>query len=78
MPRIDGGGRDQTIKAAFEKKAVCRRCNVEMIPKKTFFDYLGHNFHTEILCCPECGEVYIPEKLVKGRMAEVEQELEDK
>lgn len=71
-------GREQTIKAAIEKKVICRKCQIEMVPKKTFFDYLGHNFHTEVLCCPNCGEVYIPEALVTGRMAEVEQELEDK
>ena len=71
MPTIDGGGRDQRIKEALEKKVICRR-------KSTFFDYLGHNFHTEILCCPKCGEVYLPEALVKGRMADVERELEDK
>ena len=57
MPTIDGGGRDQRIKEALEKKVICRRCQVEMVPKSTFFDYLGHNFHTEILCCPKCGEV---------------------
>lgn len=74
----EGKGREQTIKAAIEKTVICRRCNVQMIPKKTFFDYLGHNFHTDILCCPKCGEVYIPEKLVQGRMSEVERELEDK
>ena len=28
--------------------------------------------------CPKCGEVYLPEALVKGRMADVERELEDK
>lgn len=61
-----------------EKKIICRRCNLEMEPAQTFFDYLGHNFHTDILRCPKCKEVYIPEELVKGRMAEVEQELEDK
>ena len=49
-----------------------------MEPKTTFFDYLGHNFHTDILCCPKCGEVFLPEPLVTGRMAEVERELEDK
>ena len=59
-------------------KLICCRCNNELVPTQTFFDYLGHNFHTDILRCPECGEVYIPESLVKGRMAEVEQELEDK
>ena len=51
---------------------------VMAVPKSTFFDDLGHNFHTEILGCPKCGEVYLPEALVKGRMADVERELEDK
>ena len=61
-----------------KEKLICCRCNKELVPTQTFFDYLGHNFHTDILRCPECGEVYTPESLVKGRMAEVEQELEDK
>ena len=61
-----------------KEKLICCRCNKELVPTQTFFDYLGHNFHTDILRFPECGEVYIPESLVKGRMAEVEQELEDK
>ena len=61
-----------------KEKLICCRCNKELVPTQTFFDYLGHNFHTDIRRCPECGEVYIPESLVKGRMAEVEQELEDK
>ena len=61
-----------------KEKLICCRCIKELVPTQTFFDYLGHNFHTDILRCPECGEVYIPESLVKGRMAEVEQELEDK
>ncbi len=42
------------------------------------FRLSGHNFHTDILCCPKCGEVFLPEPLVTGRMAEVERELEDK
>ena len=37
MPTIDGGGRDQRIKEALEKKVICRRCQVEMVPKSTFF-----------------------------------------
>lgn len=47
-------------------------------PRKTHFQYLGHAFHTDILRCPKCGEVYIPESLVNKRMAEVEMLLEDK
>jgi predicted RNA-binding Zn-ribbon protein involved in translation (DUF1610 family) len=62
-----------------EKKAlICHRCKVELKAKKTYFEYLGHSFHADILRCPECGEVYIPEDLAKGRIAEVEMQLEDK
>lgn len=57
---------------------ICCSCQKEMIPQKTDFTYLGHSFYTDVLRCPECGNVYIPEQLVKGRMAEVEMELEDK
>ena len=30
------------------------------------------------LCCPSYGQVFIPESLAKGRMAEAETTLEDK
>ena len=63
---------------AEEKKMICHKCRVELVPKKTFFNYLGHNFNTDLPCCPVCGEVFIPEKLVRGRVTAVEQELEDK
>ena len=36
MPTIDGGGRDQRIKEALEKKVICRRCQVEMVPNPHF------------------------------------------
>lgn len=49
-----------------------------MTPQKTYFNYLGHSFFTDILKCPDCGNVYIPEDLVKGRINQVEMELEDK
>ena len=57
---------------------ICNRCNVDMKPMKVGFSYLGHSFHAETLRCPSCGQVFIPEELVKGRMVEVEMELEDK
>ena len=56
----------------------CSRCNCELKPMKVGFSYLGHSFHAESLRCPACGQVFISEKLVKGRIAEVEMELEDK
>ena len=46
--------------------------------EKVNFSYLGHNFHADILKCPVCGEVYISEALVRGRMTEVEMLMEDK
>lgn len=61
-----------------EKKLICAHCQKELVPQKTHFNYLGHSFSTDILKCPECGEAFIPEELVKGRMAEVEAQLEDK
>jgi hypothetical protein len=45
---------------------------------KTDFTYLGHNFFTEIPKCPECGQVFISEELVKGRINDVEMQMEDK
>lgn len=59
-------------------KMRCRACNIEMEPAETYFEYLDHGFHTKLLRCPKCGEVYIPEELAKGKMSEVEQNLEDK
>lgn len=61
-----------------DKDLICCKCNKKLKPQKTDFTYLGHSFFTEILRCPECGEVFIPEDLVKGRIAMVEMELEDK
>lgn len=40
--------------------------------------YLGHRFSTEMPHCPGCGMVLVPEGLARGKMAEVEQILEDK
>jgi uncharacterized protein with PIN domain len=57
---------------------ICYQCQKELSPAKTNISYLGISFPANILRCPECGQVYIPEELAKGRMAEVERQLEDK
>ena len=59
-------------------KVLCRRCGVEMEPAETYFEYLGHGLHTRLPRCPKCGEVYIPEEMVTGKIAEIERALEDK
>lgn len=60
------------------KKLICSRCNAALEPHKAHFSYLDHSFSTEVMRCPVCGQVYIPENLAKGKMAQVEVSIEDK
>ncbi|MBR3357158.1 MAG: hypothetical protein IKG46_04945 [Solobacterium sp.] len=57
---------------------LCSRCRVRMELARADFTYLGHNFHTEVMRCPKCGAVYIPEELAEGKIADAETALEDK
>lgn len=57
---------------------VCCKCNVPLQADTTNFSYLGHNFSAEVPKCPLCGQVYISEDLVRGKVTAVETELEDK
>jgi len=59
-------------------KIKCARCDVYLQPKKTVFEYMGRSFTHEVPCCPSCGKVFIPPELAQGRMAQVEEQLEDK
>jgi len=61
-----------------KEQILCDHCDVALVPQKTHFTYLGHAFQTDLPRCPVCGQVYVDEELVKGRMAHVEMELEDK
>lgn len=70
--------KDYQVDLSDTPQMICRRCQVPMEPAETYFEYLDHGFHTRLLRCPKCGEVYIPEDLARGKMAEVEQNLEDK
>lgn len=61
-----------------KSKLMCSKCNVPMEEKELTFKYLNRSFRHKVPRCPKCGQVYLPEELVKGRMAEVEKSLEDK
>jgi len=63
---------------ADEQRPVCCKCQKALEPRRTDFSYLGHSFYADVLRCPGCGQVFIPEDLAKGRIAEVEMQLEDK
>ena len=56
----------------------CCKCDRELVMKKTVLAYLGHTVGHEVPTCPKCGKVCISKELAEGRMAEVEQQLEDK
>lgn len=64
--------------ATDEKKWVCRKCGVPLVIRKTLFTYMERNFSEDLPCCPKCGKVFISPELAKGRMAEVEEMLEEK
>ena len=60
------------------EKLMCCKCEVELVAKKTNFEYLSNSFFAEIPTCPVCGQIYVSESLAKGKMAEVEKNLEEK
>jgi uncharacterized protein with PIN domain len=64
------GAQEQTVR--------CMKCDHELVLKKVVFEYMGHTVAHEVPTCPKCAKVYVSEDLAEGRMAEVEQLLEDK
>ena len=61
-----------------EQPLICSLCQCPLEIKRVDFEYVGHTFFSDAPRCPRCGQVYLSEELVKGRVAEVEMELEDK
>ena len=57
---------------------VCGRCNVPLETGAVSVAYLENAFPVDLLKCPRCGLVLVPEDLAMGRMLEVEKQLEDK
>lgn len=57
---------------------VCGRCNCALEIKKVSVSYMGSSFPVDLPVCPQCGQVFVTEELAVGKMAEVEQTLEDK
>jgi len=56
----------------------CKKCHVALVIKRVNFGYLKQNFFADVPACPVCGQVYVSEELAKGKMAEVEKNLEEK
>lgn len=61
-----------------ERKWRCAKCGAELTTRKTIFNYMERNISHDVPVCPKCGKVFISRALAEGRMAEVEEQLEDK
>jgi RNase P subunit RPR2 len=61
-----------------EPKLTCEKCRIPLSLGKVTVSYLGSEFPVELLRCPSCGTVFVPEELATGKMLQVEQALEDK
>ena len=65
--------------AASEKTVLlCTECDLPLEVGKVNVSYLGGTFPVDLLRCPRCGTVFVPEELALGKMADVEKLLEDK
>jgi hypothetical protein len=56
----------------------CQNCQVPLETGQVTISYLGNAYPVDLLKCPKCGLVMIPENLALGKMLEVEKALEDK
>jgi hypothetical protein len=56
----------------------CRRCDMPLEIGTVTVAYMDQEFSAELARCPCCGFVLVSEELALGKMAEVEQILEDK
>ena len=57
---------------------VCGLCGTPLKTMKTEFMYLEFSFSADIPTCESCGQVYVPPSLARGRIRDVEVQLEDK
>jgi uncharacterized protein with PIN domain len=60
------------------EKLICAKCDRELELKEVSLEYLGHRLSHSFPVCPVCGQVYISEEIVTGKIHQVETELEDK
>lgn len=68
----------KTFSFVQETSWLCATCNLALQPKKVKVEYLHSSFTVELMACPKCDFIYVPEDLATGKMFEVEQLLEDK
>ena len=63
---------------AVSEEWTCIACGEALVLREVPRSYQGATFRVEVPCCPTCGQYFLPESVVLGKMAQVEQALEDK
>ena len=61
-----------------EPRVRCTQCDRKLETASVTIGYMESSFQVDLLRCPKCGQVFIPEDLALGKMLKVEQALEDK
>lgn len=61
-----------------QEQIICNKCDIPLALGKVTLSYLGSDFPVELYKCSQCGLVFIPEELARGKMDQVEKALEDK
>jgi hypothetical protein len=56
----------------------CAACDRELTYQAVSLQYMDGLFQVELLGCPQCGLLLVPEKLAQEKMHQVELLLEDK
>ncbi|MFN8598042.1 MAG: hypothetical protein U0559_17900 [Anaerolineae bacterium] len=57
---------------------LCGNCSIPLQTGQVDVAYMENAFPVDLLKCPKCGLVFVPEELALGKMVEVEKQLEDK
>ena len=60
------------------EKLKCRKCDQYLTLIQVSAEYLGYRFSEKIPVCPQCGQIYISEELVRKKISQVEGVLEVK
>lgn len=66
------------VNSSEQEEWICARCNQALVIGEVQAAYLESGFPVKLLYCPQCKQVFIPERLALGKVAEVEKSLEDK
>ena len=63
---------------AEKSELICTKCEIALAPANVKFRYMDREMQAEAPRCPRCGQIYLSEELVAGKVRQVEQSLEDK